>query len=102
MVVEKGCIKRISTIRQIINGLNLCNGNNDSCLEQEHYCHYSDRIVFTLPHTHTYIKLQYIIDKNSKISHLMLGVQRIFITFAVQIRWQEMIIADICNVITHT
>ena len=28
MVVEKGCIKRISTIRQIINGYN---GNNDSC-----------------------------------------------------------------------
>lgn len=52
MVVEKGCIKRISTIKQIIDGLNLCNGNNDSCLEQEHCCHYSDRIVFTLPHTH--------------------------------------------------
>lgn len=59
MVVKKECIKRISTIKQIIDGLNLCNGNNDSCLEQEHYCHYSDRIVFTLPHTHTYIKLQY-------------------------------------------
>ena len=53
MVVGKGFIKRISTIKQIIDGLNLRNGNNDSCLEQEHYCHYSDRIVFTLPHTHT-------------------------------------------------
>lgn len=53
MVVGKGCIRRISTIKQIIDGLDLCNGNNDSCLEQEHCCHYSDRIVFTLPHTHT-------------------------------------------------
>ncbi len=29
MVVKKECIKRISTIKQIIDGLNLCNGNND-------------------------------------------------------------------------